>query len=67
MTPHTVSDLVPITKIRCASCKHFKELKNSRYAPSVSIIAICKAHGEFLRAFEWVEFAKNCKEYEAKQ
>jgi len=60
MTSNMGYELVPITKIRCFSCKHFKELKDPAF------VAICTAHGDFLRAYEWVEFAKNCKEYEAK-
>jgi len=57
-------DLVPISKIRCTSCKHFKKLENPPYDSAIPIIAICEVHEDYLRAHEWIEFAKECKHYE---
>ena len=59
--------LVPIAKIRCISCKHFKKLENPPYNSATPIIAICKVHKDYLKAYEWIEFAINCKEYDAKK
>jgi len=60
-------NLVPISKIRCVLCKHFKRVENPPYDSAIPIIALCEAHGDYLKAYEWIEFAKNCRDYKAKE